>query len=65
MPRPASDGSNASNTRLVTRLRGSLVYSPHPRVSVFAGVADAITTMRLDVSPDSSFGLELFGGIRL
>jgi hypothetical protein len=65
MPRPASDGSNASNTRLITRLRASLIYSAHPRVSVFAGVADAMTTMRLDISPDSRFGLELFGGIRL
>jgi hypothetical protein len=65
MPDPAADGSNASNTRIITRLRAAVVYSPHPRVSVFAGVAEALTTMRIDVSPDSSFGPELLGGIRL
>ena len=55
---------NYTNSRLITRVRASLVFRVHPLVALFAGTALAMTTHFYGVI-DNDYGPELFAGVRL
>jgi hypothetical protein len=55
---------NYTNSRLITRVRVSLVFRVHPLVALFAGTAIAMTTHFYGVI-DNDYGPELFAGVRL
>jgi hypothetical protein len=66
---PPPQGPNSSvvyytNSRLISRVRASVVFHAHPLFSVFVGSAYAVTTHFYGVI-DNDYGPELFAGVRI
>jgi len=66
---PPQQGPNSSvvyytNSRLISRVRATIVFHAHPLFAVFVGSAYAVTTHFYGVI-DNDYGPELFAGVRI